>query len=117
MPSDTDFTAFSVALIAAMAQAWHDEEFRAVLLLDAAKALHTIRGYILPWNFAVVVKDAPRSRWQPRTEHEGPSHWVFEERQVLQLNLPSKPSDLYSEPVALAAYNATGAEYPFSCCT
>jgi hypothetical protein len=35
---------------------------------------------------------------------------------TLKLYLPSKPRSLESEPVALAAYNASGAEYPFTCC-
>jgi ribosomally synthesized peptide (two-chain TOMM family) len=116
MPPNEDFAAFNVALVAAMAQAWHDKEFRALLLIDAATALHTIRDYTIPWDFTIRINEDKKSKWLAWTEQSGPSHWAFEEKQILRLNLPSRPSQVETEPVALATYNAAGSEYPFTCC-
>jgi len=124
IPGGRDFSAFKVALVAAMAKAWDDKEFKELLMIDAPKALRTVRDYEMPWDLLISVKDDRQARWDPGSQHEGrnnhshwhPSHWHFDENNVLQLNLPTKPSDVTSEPLALAMYNATGAQYPFTCC-
>ena len=121
IPSGRDFAAFKVVLITAMAKAWRDERFRETLQLDAKTALREIRGYELPWNMSIHVHDDPDARWHPPDEHADPpnhhqSYWDHERPHTLRLFLPAKPSDLTCEPIALASYNAAGAEYPFTCC-
>lgn len=120
IPNDTDFASFEVALLAAIAKAWNDPTFRKLFTLDAAAALHTIRDYTVPWDLWIQVKDNPEAVWRTpaddRHPGKGRSYWQLNKRNLLKLYLPTKPADVISEPVALAAYNATGAEYPFSCC-
>jgi ribosomally synthesized peptide (two-chain TOMM family) len=119
VPSTDDFTAFKVALLAAIAKAWHDDQFREILQVDANVALTSIRGYKLPWKLTLRVKDDALARWHPPGDLAHPdkhqSYWTFHKKNLLTLYLPTKPADVRSEPVALAVYNATGAEYPFTC--
>lgn len=114
MPADEEFTAFQVALIAAMAKAWIDPLFKNRLLNNATDALTAIRNYKVPWDLTIQVKEDTWSKWNVEK-----SCWVFDPQRpnaVLKLFLPPKPTDISSEPLALAMYNATGAEYPFTCC-
>ncbi|WP_437279187.1 BMA_0021/BMA_0022 family TOMM bacteriocin [Sorangium sp. So ce375] len=132
IPDDAEFPAFKVALLAAMAKAWNDDAFRETLEVDPAVALHAVRGYKVPWKMMICVKEDTTSKWHapsgpssPRGEERPAlarpkpkqSYWEFDEKHKLTLYLPTKPSDPKSEPLALAIYNATGAEYPFTCCT
>jgi ribosomally synthesized peptide (two-chain TOMM family) len=112
-----DFASFQVALLGAMAEAWRDPSFRRTLTVDAATALYKVRAYELPWKLTVVVVEDDRSSWHPRETPGSQSHWTFKTRNTLRLNFPTKPAEVTSWPVALATYNETGAEYPFSCCT
>jgi ribosomally synthesized peptide (two-chain TOMM family) len=122
IPSPQDFDAFKVVLLAAIAKAWGDDRFRQELLVDAETALGTIRGYELPWELAISICDDPAATWHPPQAGDPPnqhqSYWSNETPHALTLNLPTKPdgSDLTCEPIALAMYNAAGAEYPFTCC-
>ena len=119
-PDSSEFAAFQVALLAAIAKAWDDQEFRSLLTIDANTALRKVRGYELPWKMTLAIADDADARWHPPL-FTGPmttpllSHWSFSRPNELTLNLPSKPGELQSEPVALAMYNGTGAAYPFSC--
>jgi ribosomally synthesized peptide (two-chain TOMM family) len=115
IPPDSEFTAFKVVLVAAISKAWNDDRFKEMLMIDSKLAMSTIRGYRLPWALIFPMQPDPQARWQPPTG-DGSSFWYNEMRHTLKLYLPTKPSALNSEPVALAAYNAAGAEYPFTCC-
>jgi ribosomally synthesized peptide (two-chain TOMM family) len=116
MGSDNEYAAFKVALLAVIAKAWREPSFRETLIIDPATALHTIRDYTLPWKFTVIVTEDKESKWLPDLGN-GQSGWRFLGKNTLSLNLPTGPREVHAWPVALAAYNATGAEYPFSCCT
>ncbi|WP_437531155.1 BMA_0021/BMA_0022 family TOMM bacteriocin [Sorangium sp. So ce726] len=121
VPTDQGFEAFKVVLLAAMAKAWTSEDFKQMLLIDCAAALRTIRGYKLPWNMNICVMNDDGARWtKPDASSDPPSkgqsYWTFSRPHTLRLYLPTAPSDESAEPVALAVYNATGAEYPFTCC-
>lgn len=121
IPSSQDFAAFKVVLITAIAKAWQHERFRETLELDAKTALREIRGYELPWKLGIHIHDDPDARWHAPDEHAAhPNHhqsyWDNERPHTLKLFLPARPRDLTSEPIALASYNAAGAEYPFTCC-
>jgi len=117
MPSDNEFSAFKVALLAAIAKAWREPAFKRMLIIDAATALHAVREYKLPWKFTLVVVEDRTSVWHPQERPGSQSQWSFETRNTLKLKFPTRPADVKCWPVALAAYNATGSEYPFSCCT
>ncbi|WP_437743725.1 BMA_0021/BMA_0022 family TOMM bacteriocin [Sorangium sp. So ce1504] len=120
VPDDNSFAEFNVVLLAAMAKAWIDEDFKRALKIDPVSALQTIRGYRLPWKLSLCVEDDGAARWHPPgspLDKDHQSYWDSLQPHVLKLYLPTKPSDSASEPLALAIYNATGAEYPFTCCT
>jgi ribosomally synthesized peptide (two-chain TOMM family) len=122
MPSSEDFDSFKIVLLAAIAKAWGDEGFRDKLQLDAKTALREIRGYELSWNLGIYVCHDPKATWTapepgpPPSQHQ--SYWHDETPHTLKLYLPAKldSSDLACEPIALAMYNAAGAQYPFTCC-
>jgi ribosomally synthesized peptide (two-chain TOMM family) len=122
MPSSEDFASFKVVLLAAIAKAWGDERFRQKLQIDATTALRDIRGYELPWDLGIYLCDDPAATWKSPDPGNPPDHhqsyWTNETPHALKLLLPAKLDqvDVTCEPVALAMYNAAGAEYPFSCC-
>ena len=121
VPSSEVFANFKVVLMSAIARAWEDGDYRKKLLLDTATALHYIRDYELPWKLLIRVDDDPHAKWHPPHDHskhpaKHQSYWSHEKNHTLRLLLPHKPSDVCCEPVALASYNAMGAQYPFTCC-
>ncbi|WP_437327089.1 BMA_0021/BMA_0022 family TOMM bacteriocin [Sorangium sp. So ce381] len=119
VPDDSSFAELNVVLLAAVAKAWSDEEYRRALKNDLASALRTIRGYRLPWTMSLRVEEDGAALWHPPgspLDKDHQSYWDSLQPHTLKLYLPTKPSNVDSEPIALAAYNATGAAYPFTCC-
>jgi ribosomally synthesized peptide (two-chain TOMM family) len=117
-PMEETFEGFEIVLVAAMAKAWKDPDFRQQVQIDSAAALQTIQGYTLPWEMIIWIKNDEKAQWtRPSSPHSGQSSWSFstENKHTLKLYLPTKPKELSSEPIALAMYNATGAVYPFTC--
>lgn len=105
------FREFAIALTVVMGKAWKNDEFRALVQIPGVltEALRYARGYAPPWQLRTDVQHDDKAKWSPR------SRWTNLMRHELTLSLPSPPKrDDWS--VALAAYNATGAQYPFSCC-
>jgi ribosomally synthesized peptide (two-chain TOMM family) len=123
IPTDEEFAAFRVALLGAMAKTWQEASgkqegsFTSMLTIDAAAALNTIRGYKLPWNMRIRLVDDTSARWVPpgNPPADKPSQWTQGHPSLLQLYLPDTPKTVGSQPLALATYNATGAEFPFTC--
>jgi ribosomally synthesized peptide (two-chain TOMM family) len=121
VPGSAVFASFDVVLLAAMARAWEDSDYRTKLLLDTATALHEIREYALPWKLLIRIEDDPHAKWTPPHDHskqpaKHQSFWSHGKHNALRLLLPEKPRDIAVEPLALASYNAMGAQYPFTCC-
>lgn len=111
-PSPTSFSDFSVALISALAQAWADENFAKRLVQDPKSTL--ARNFKMPWAMNIAIQDDPGPQWN---SVEGNWDFTSEKNNELTLCLPAKPKGGGNkQTVALAAYNATGAEYPFTCC-
>ncbi|XXT20372.1 BMA_0021/BMA_0022 family TOMM bacteriocin [Sorangium sp. So ce429] len=130
MSGEQEFTAFKVALLGAMAKAWSNPPFRGLLLENPAEALHTIRDYKMPWKMKIRIKEDHAGSWGLQNPSSSPLaggesivlppdtwpwSWTPSRRHVLTLCLPKKPTHFSDEPIALAAYNATGAAYPFTC--
>lgn len=115
VPAGTDFDNFMVVLLEAMAVAWADPVFRAELDINCVGALRARFGYILPWNLVINVQNDANARWNP-PDGKSQSYWDLPTPHALHLNLPGKPQEPRTEPVALGAYNAIGAKYPFTCC-
>ncbi|MDP8999037.1 MAG: BMA_0021/BMA_0022 family TOMM bacteriocin [Myxococcota bacterium] len=113
VPSGGSFTDFEVVLISAMARAWENHAFAELLNTNFPLALQTIRGYSEPWRLILKIENDGSARWN---KTHAPSRWEGLSAHRLRLNLPSKPNAVSDRSVALAAYNATGAEFPFTCC-
>ncbi len=120
-----DFESFKIVLLAAIAKAWEDDDFCTKLQIDAATALSKIRSYELPWDLGIEIRDDTWGSWTPPDSTakagSGQSFWSWssvaatQTKHQLTLYLPPAP-DVDSQPLALAMYNAAGAEYPFTCC-
>jgi ribosomally synthesized peptide (two-chain TOMM family) len=107
------FLDFNVAVLSVMVKAWESPTFARVLTQDAVASLTTVRGYQAPWKLDIHVEFDHDARW---TEG-GEKPWHPLKPHMLKLHMPARPERPEDWPVALAAYNATGAEYPFTCCT
>ena len=129
IPSGATFLNLEVALVSGLAKAWGNALF--ANLLDATKtvatvgngggkgageqALSTVRGYAPEWRLELRIEDDPDAFWIP-PDGTTPSYWTLPGKNVLKLNFPEKPEEVRDISVALAAYNSTGAEFPFTCC-
>lgn len=125
MPASQDFTSFKIVLVTAIAKAWGDQGFATKLQIDAKSALSDVRGYELPWDLGISIRNDSSATWTPPTSQgdpgQGQSYWSTTTLHELRLLLPSTPTgsdqkELACTPLALAMYNAAGAEYPFTCC-
>jgi ribosomally synthesized peptide (two-chain TOMM family) len=124
IPDGGSFLNFEVALLYVMAKAWESADFRALLTdvsaQDAAgirrdderlrAILRTIRGFNPPWRLRLAIREDPDARWVPGRG------WSLPKAHELILNLPRRPAEASHFSLALASYNATGAEFPFTCC-
>jgi ribosomally synthesized peptide (two-chain TOMM family) len=116
------FLDFEVVLISAIAEAWENPNFAKVITTpkkagdDATRAaLSTIQNYQVPWKLCINVMDDTHAKWIPRAGMT-PSYWSALSPHALTLNLPAAPPPPEQQSIALAAYNASGSEYPFTCC-
>lgn len=117
MPDARGFLNLEVALVSAMAKAWANTQFRRILFEDTCLALKSVRGYKTPWNMKVRFQPDPAASWNAGTaQTPGASRWRVLTPHALELCLPTAPQDARDQAIGLATYNATGAEYPFTCC-
>jgi ribosomally synthesized peptide (two-chain TOMM family) len=117
------FLHFEVAVLAILAKAWENDRFASEILNeqeDKQSALKAVRGYTSPWKLELSIKNDREASWNDEgVDPKGdpiPSSWVLPRLHQLELNLPEKPEQVRDQSIALAAYNTTGAEYPFTCC-
>ncbi len=112
-----DFAAFGVITSRLVALAWNDSFFHEQLFNrpDARELVQEAMNYIVQWNFHLKF-------W----EYEVPSSPTVDffagsfPRSTIIVHLPQRPAALPPqgmgvEAIALAAYNDTGSQYPFTC--
>lgn len=115
-----DFSNFGIITCRVLALAWHNVAFRRALYQaeDARQLIQDTMNYIVPWNFFIKFIEASGDS-STRDEY-----WQKFPRSVITVHAPMKPDkesihrnevDHTVEAVALAAYNGTGAQYPFTC--
>lgn len=117
VPNETDFQALMVALMSALARSWENEEYKKKLLANAPRMLSVTREYTVPWQLNIVIVDDTGPTAPTWDSAKGA--WVFpkdETPTTLTMCLPKRPARANECAIALASYNATGAEFPFSCC-
>jgi len=111
----TDFMNFEVALLLVLAERWKDRKklgTKPVGPQGLNTSLKTYaKKYSIPWALSISLEDDPTIRWDKTT-----GTWKNPSPHRLQLELPTVPNSPTSRTLALAEYNATGAEFPFSCC-
>jgi len=111
----TDFMNFEVALLLVLAERWKNrkklktEPVGPQSLKTALKSY--AKKYSIPWALTISIEDDPTIRWDKNN-----GKWTAPTPHRLQLELPTVPNSPTSRTLALAEYNATGAEFPFSCC-
>jgi ribosomally synthesized peptide (two-chain TOMM family) len=105
-----DFAKFGVITSQLIALTWANEAFAARLFdqRDARGLLQDAMGCIVPWNFLLKFEPAPGD------SSDSDEYWSDFPRSKITVHLPQRP-ELDAQPVALAAYNATGGQYPFTC--
>lgn len=108
-PIPDSFTEFGIVTMRAIARAWQNEKFRKLLTghgkdlpVDARECLQAYMDYMVPWNFKLYFKECGDD-----LERLPPNE--------ITLYFPDKPEDPRIEATALAAYNGTGPQYPFTC--
>jgi ribosomally synthesized peptide (two-chain TOMM family) len=112
VPGTEGFFDFGVVLLSVMAKAWENEQFAKLLVEDPTAGLNTVRGYKPPWHLGIEFRFDEGAHWIEGAE----TPWHLPTPHVLRLQMPAAPPAEHDWAVALAAYNSTGAEYPFTCC-
>ena len=123
VPNRDSFLNLGVALLSLMAKSWVNAAFRALVDNNTDSMLETIRGYKPPWQLTIKIDDDREARWRAGHEQQKdgvatwiPGSWSRLKKNELTLHLPKAPEAGRDQVIALAAYNTTGAEYPFTCC-
>ncbi|MEO8903485.1 MAG: BMA_0021/BMA_0022 family TOMM bacteriocin [Polyangiaceae bacterium] len=110
-PTQGSFFNFQVALLSVMAKAWENDNFRTLITKVPVAALNSIRDYKLPWAITLEIRDDTVATWD-----KAKKAWLNAQPNILQLCLPTRPPTSRDQTIAIAAYNSTGAEFPFTCC-
>lgn len=117
-----DFGEFGGITMRALALVWSSDKFAKALYQasDARAVIQDYFDYIVPWNFRLRFKEyAGGSDDHWLNEERGNEYWAKFPISEITVHLPRRPDapgpDVDIEPVALAAYNDTGPQYPFTC--
>lgn len=121
-----DFAEFGVVTARLLAMAWNDGAFKSKLVnaQDARGLVQASIGILVHWNFKITFKFYPwEDFWEGILDNttEGLKQPQFlppgmrPPRVKITVHLPLQPTDAAIWPVALAMYNDTGPQYPFTC--
>lgn len=125
-----DFAEFGVITARLLAIAWNDKSFADDLAApdDARGLVQASMGIIVHWNFKLKFsflewdefwKDVLPPAGQPRNSIPArvvlPARVTIPPRVAITVNMPQEPPERAIWPIALAAYNDTGPQYPFTC--
>lgn len=112
IPVPDSFSTFGLVMGQLIALTWRDRKFQKQLLDPAIEDARTLvedaTDCIVPWNFNL------RFELAPGKSSDSDEYWETFPRTTITLNLPQEP-DPDVQAVALAAYNSTGGQYPFTC--
>jgi ribosomally synthesized peptide (two-chain TOMM family) len=100
----------------AIALAWSDPKLEALLIKDPKQFFRVYCTYKLPEHLNLKVQKDPSkaARWEPGNPAKDDWTWLLS-RTEMTMFIPPKP-EAGQSAVALAAYDAVGKSYPFSCC-
>jgi ribosomally synthesized peptide (two-chain TOMM family) len=123
------FAAFGLTTGRVIALAWSDPTFHDALYRadDARQLVQDAMDIVVPWNFRLKFREYEVKHTKPHpglAELDGLEldrflssvHFDVDKLPftVIRLNMPEKPEGA-QRAIALAAYNDTGAQYPFTC--
>ena len=111
-----DFSDFGVITARILALAWRNEVFRRQLFTvdDARDLVQGAMDYIVQWNFRLKFHETEMHA-SPKPEDWGPDFLERFPYSTITVFLPRRPEPVDVEAVALAAYNGSGSQYPFTC--
>jgi ribosomally synthesized peptide (two-chain TOMM family) len=117
-----DFAWFGLITGRLIALAWADDRFHQMLFAaqDARDLVQNAMDVVIPWNFRLRFseREAPQLHAHELDRHGFLSAQRFDldklSPTVIRLNMPEVP-DSAQRAIALAAYNDTGKQYPFTC--
>lgn len=106
-----DFAEFGVITSRLVALVWSDASVAsAIYEADDGRAIvQDALDCVIPWNFTIKFAQAPGN------SADTDEYWRTFPRSGITVHLPERPPELGLEPIALAAYNDTGGQYPFTC--
>lgn len=106
-----DFASVGVTTSRVVALTWHSAHFAEELFgaEDARVIFQESMDCIVPWNFNLKFQRVPG----PSSDTD--EYWRKFPRSVITLHLPMPPDSADVRPIALASYNDTGGQYPFTC--
>ncbi len=137
--NSADFLNFGSLVLQALATSWSDTMFKGSLQVNGMGLSTLIKyfGFKNPWNFDVVFRFFSTAQGQSKIwKYEAASgddpeklYLRYAPQNIIKLNFPSHPTmpnpikdakpSLLADPtqyaIALAAYNNTGPQYPFTC--
>lgn len=105
-----DFAEFGVVTARIIALAWSDSDFadRLFATPDARQIVQNSMDYMVPWNFQL------KFHRVEGPSNDGDDYWLEFPCSAITVFLPETP-EVDVEAIALAAYNDTGSQYPFTC--
>jgi ribosomally synthesized peptide (two-chain TOMM family) len=109
IPSYESLLEFQEVYLRAVALAWTDDGFKALLTSDMRAALENYFGYDCPWNVDLKAVEGGTG-WDSKTKT-----WDLP-KMLTSVGLPNKPETFEEQLVAFAAYNDAGPTYLFTCC-
>ncbi|WP_437906588.1 BMA_0021/BMA_0022 family TOMM bacteriocin [Sorangium sp. So ce327] len=116
-----DFGEFGVITSRLLAMTWYDEKFKEQLFAskDARRLVQASMGMIIHWNFKLKFSSLHWEKFWHNIPYQGQgdgqSASRIPARVTITVNIPQAPPDDAIWPIALAAYNDTGPQYPFTC--
>lgn len=116
-----DFAAFGVVTARLLALAWHNKDFHKALYEspDARDIVQGSMNTIVEWNFSLRFREHVSE-----LPMESDEYWRNFPRSKIIVHLPERPEQRPPmpdetfdtvEPIALASYNGSGSQYPFTC--
>jgi ribosomally synthesized peptide (two-chain TOMM family) len=111
-----DFANFGVTTMRLVALTWANDSFSKELYAakDARGLIQDALDVLVPWNFQLQLGKFNHPELGEKSDLSS-TYWAEFPRSEITVNFPEAPDHKDTKAVALAAYNATGAQYPFSC--
>ncbi|HEU4539172.1 MAG TPA: BMA_0021/BMA_0022 family TOMM bacteriocin [Polyangiaceae bacterium] len=106
-----DFAEFGVITSRLIALTWLEPSFAQQLFAadDGRALVQDALDFVVTWNFTIKFTEAPGD------SSDDDAYWRAFPRSAITVHLPGTPPRVEVEPVALAEYNDTGGQYPFTC--